>query len=287
MFQGKERQRVKGLIWPSKRLSTSASFRYQLHFQSVHLSKTHWQILYIFFSVQRALMNQLSGGEEEFNSKEAQLLVSILSVLSRHLNPSSQQVVLQNTHAFSVLAVRNLNVAFVVVFLCSLCKWSPGLWKFVRKPTLVSDSYPDTKMNHLLGAAETLSNHWNAALRQKCRKSFQEMWWSYKKIIAVFTMLHNFVSQPYFHWFLMKIFSLSEDISLTKGLLSLLFNLHVLYKSPVSLLWEMCQDIHSQLGDIDQVLWPQVFSKQQNEPILKIESTGGLYISHHGPQNQS
>ncbi len=116
MFQGKERQRVKGLIWPSKRLSTSASFRYQLHFQSVHLSKTHWQILYIFFSVQRALMNQLSGGEEEFNSKEAQLLVSILSVLSRHLNPSSQQVVLQNTHAFSVLAVRNLNVAFVFVF---------------------------------------------------------------------------------------------------------------------------------------------------------------------------
>lgn len=65
-------------------------------------------------------MNQLSGGEEEFNSKEAQLLVSILSVLSRHLNPSSQQVDLQNTHAFSVLAVRNLNVAFV--FLCSLCK---------------------------------------------------------------------------------------------------------------------------------------------------------------------
>lgn len=72
------------------------------------------------------------------------------------------------------------------------------------------------------------------------------------------------------NWFLMKIFSLSEDISLTKGLLSLLFNLHVLYKSPVSLLWEMCQDIHSQLGDIDQVLWPLIFSKQQNEPILKI-----------------
>lgn len=61
-------------------------------------------------------MNQLSGGEEEFNSKEAQLLVSILSVLSRHLNPSSQQVDLQNTHAFSVLAVRNLNVAFVFLF---------------------------------------------------------------------------------------------------------------------------------------------------------------------------
>uniref|UniRef100_A0A672P4A0 Fanconi anemia group I protein-like n=1 Tax=Sinocyclocheilus grahami TaxID=75366 RepID=A0A672P4A0_SINGR len=102
---------------------------------------------------QRALMNQLSGGEEEFNSKEAQLLVSILSVLSRHLNPSSQQFVQ------------------MITWTVKICK-------------------------------ET-----------------------------------NF-----------------EDISLTKGLLSLLFNLHVLYKSPVSLLWEMCQDIHSQLGDIDQVL---------------------------------
>uniref|UniRef100_A0A9J8AW20 FA complementation group I n=1 Tax=Cyprinus carpio carpio TaxID=630221 RepID=A0A9J8AW20_CYPCA len=100
---------------------------------------------------QRALMNQLSGGEEEFNSKEAQLLVSILSVLSRHLNPSSQQFVQ------------------MITWTVKICK-------------------------------ET-----------------------------------NF-----------------EDISLTKGLLSLLFNLHVLYKSPVSLLWEMCQDIHSQLGDIDQ-----------------------------------
>lgn len=64
-------------------------------------------------------------------------------------------------------------------------------------------------------------------------------------------MLLNFVTNPSF-----TLFSLSEDISLTKGLLSLLFNLHVLHKSPVSLLWEMCQDIHSQLGDIDQVLWP-------------------------------
>uniref|UniRef100_A0A8C8IAT9 FA complementation group I n=1 Tax=Oncorhynchus tshawytscha TaxID=74940 RepID=A0A8C8IAT9_ONCTS len=45
-----------------------------------------------------------------------------------------------------------------------------------------------------------------------------------------------------------------EDIAFSKGLLSLLFSLHVLYKSPVSLLWELCQDIHSQLGDIDQDL---------------------------------
>uniref|UniRef100_A0A673HZL0 Fanconi anemia group I protein-like n=1 Tax=Sinocyclocheilus rhinocerous TaxID=307959 RepID=A0A673HZL0_9TELE len=100
---------------------------------------------------QRALMNQLSGGEEGFNSKEAQLLVSILSILSRQHNPSSQQFVQ------------------MITWTVKICK-------------------------------ET-----------------------------------NF-----------------EDISLTKGLLSLLFNLHVLYKSPVSLLWEMCQDIHSQLGDIDQ-----------------------------------
>lgn len=44
-----------------------------------------------------------------------------------------------------------------------------------------------------------------------------------------------------------------EDVAFSKGLLSLLFSVHVLYKSPVSLLWELCQDIHSQLGDIDQV----------------------------------
>ncbi|KAK1887817.1 Fanconi anemia group I protein like [Dissostichus eleginoides] len=36
---------------------------------------------------QRALFTQLSGGEEEFNSKEAQMLVSILTVLSRQLKP--------------------------------------------------------------------------------------------------------------------------------------------------------------------------------------------------------
>ncbi|XP_058264608.1 Fanconi anemia group I protein isoform X2 [Hemibagrus wyckioides] len=100
---------------------------------------------------QRALFSQLSGGEEDFSSKEAQLLVSILSVLSRLLEPNSQQF-LQ-----------------MVTWTVKICK-------------------------------ET---------------SF-------------------------------------EDISFNKGLLSLLFSLHVLYKSPVSLLWELCQDIHSQLGDIDQ-----------------------------------
>uniref|UniRef100_A0A3B5B315 FA complementation group I n=1 Tax=Stegastes partitus TaxID=144197 RepID=A0A3B5B315_9TELE len=100
---------------------------------------------------QRALFTQLTGAEEEFNSKEAQLLVSILTVLSRQLKPSSQQFVQ------------------MITWTVKICK-------------------------------ET---------------SF-------------------------------------EDAAFSKGLLSLLFNLHVLYKSPVSLLLELCQDIHSQLGDIDQ-----------------------------------
>ncbi|KAM9375874.1 Fanconi anemia group I protein [Pholidichthys leucotaenia] len=100
---------------------------------------------------QRALLTQLSGAEEDFNSKEAQLLVSILTVLSRQLKPSSPQFVQ------------------MITWTVKICK-------------------------------ET---------------SF-------------------------------------EDSAFCKGLLSLLFSLHVLYKSPVGLLLELCQDIHSQLGDIDQ-----------------------------------
>ncbi|XP_072290472.1 Fanconi anemia group I protein isoform X2 [Eucyclogobius newberryi] len=100
---------------------------------------------------QRVLFAQLSGEQEEFNSKEAQLIVSILSVLSRQLKPSSQEFVQ------------------MITWTVKLCK-------------------------------ET---------------SF-------------------------------------EDSPFAKGLLSLLFSLHVLYKSPVSLLLELCQDVHSQLGDIDQ-----------------------------------
>lgn len=50
-----------------------------------------------------------------------------------------------------------------------------------------------------------------------------------------------------------KVFCFLEDGAFTKGMLSLLFTLHVLYKSPVSLLLELCQDIHSEMGDIDQV----------------------------------
>lgn len=36
--------------------------------------------------------------------------------------------------------------------------------------------------------------------------------------------------------------------------MNLLFSLHVLYKSPVTLLRDLSQDIHGHLGDIDQVL---------------------------------
>ncbi|KAL7401956.1 hypothetical protein ABVT39_007309 [Epinephelus coioides] len=125
---------------------------------------------------QRALFTQLSGSEDDFNSKEAQLLVSILSVLSRQLKPSSQQFVQ------------------MITWTVKICK-------------------------------ET---------------SF-------------------------------------EDSAFSKGLLSLLFNLHVLYKSPVSLLLELCQDIHSQLGDIDQDVEVE---KQSHFAIInmKTANTGALLV---------
>nr|XP_006139350.1 Fanconi anemia group I protein [Pelodiscus sinensis] len=43
-----------------------------------------------------------------------------------------------------------------------------------------------------------------------------------------------------------------EDAPCCRGLLTLLFSLHVLYKSPASLLRDLAQDIHAHLGDIDQ-----------------------------------
>lgn len=45
-----------------------------------------------FIRQQRVLFNQLGEDGDEFNSKEAQLLVSILGVLSQQLDPSSDQV---------------------------------------------------------------------------------------------------------------------------------------------------------------------------------------------------
>ncbi|KAK6475043.1 Fanconi anemia group I protein-like isoform X1 [Huso huso] len=100
---------------------------------------------------QRSLLNQLSGGEDDFNSKEAQIVVNILSVLSRQLEPSSPQFV-------------------------EMLSWTVKICKESRL----------------------------------------------------------------------------EDPQFCKGLMSLLFSLHVLYKSPVSVLRELTQDIHSHLGDIDQ-----------------------------------
>uniref|UniRef100_A0A673WBZ4 FA complementation group I n=1 Tax=Salmo trutta TaxID=8032 RepID=A0A673WBZ4_SALTR len=122
-----------------------------------------------------ALFTQLSGGEEDFNSKEAQLLVNILSVLSRQLEPSSQQFVQ------------------MITWTVKICK-------------------------------ET---------------SF-------------------------------------EDVAFSKGLLSLLFSVHVLYKSPVSLLWELCQDIHSQLGDIDQDLEVE---KQSHFAIVNMKTAAPTTVS--------
>ncbi|XP_018620611.2 Fanconi anemia group I protein isoform X2 [Scleropages formosus] len=100
---------------------------------------------------QRALVGLLSGEEEDFNSKEAQLLLSILGVLSRQLEPSSSQF------------------EQMITWTVKICKES----------------------------------------------SF-------------------------------------EDVPFCRGMLSLMFSLHALYKSPVTVLWELSQDIHSQLGDIDQ-----------------------------------
>ncbi|NXD61524.1 FANCI protein, partial [Eolophus roseicapillus] len=100
---------------------------------------------------QRSLVNQFSSAEDDFNSKETQSLITVLSTLSKLLDPTSQQF---------------LQFLTWTVKVC--------------------------KENAL------------------------------------------------------------EDISCCKGLLSLLFSLHVQYKSPVGLLRELAQDIHACLGDIDQ-----------------------------------
>ncbi|NWY40897.1 FANCI protein, partial [Sylvia atricapilla] len=100
---------------------------------------------------QRSLVNQLSSAEDDFNPKETQSLITVISTLSKLLDPASQQF---------------LQFLTWTVKVC--------------------------KENAL------------------------------------------------------------EDISCCKGLLSLLFSVHVLYKSPVSLLRELAQDIHACLGDIDQ-----------------------------------
>lgn len=43
---------------------------------------------------QRSLVNQLSSAEDDFNTKETQSLITVLSTLSKLLDPASQQVLL-------------------------------------------------------------------------------------------------------------------------------------------------------------------------------------------------
>ncbi|XP_062944841.1 Fanconi anemia group I protein isoform X1 [Cynocephalus volans] len=100
---------------------------------------------------QRSLLNLLSIQEDDFNSKEALLLVTVLSSLSKLLEPSSPQFV-------------------------QMLSWTSKI----------------------------------------CKENSQ------------------------------------EDASFCKSLMNLLFSLHVLCKSPVTLLRDLSQDIHGQLGDIDQ-----------------------------------
>ncbi|CAO2614145.1 Fanconi anemia group I protein homolog [Lemmus lemmus] len=100
---------------------------------------------------QRSLLNLLNSEEEDFNSKEASLLIAILSTLSRLLEPSSPQFM-------------------------QMLSWTSKICKEYSR----------------------------------------------------------------------------EDTSFCKSLMSLFFSLHVLHKSPVTLLRDLSQDIHGQLGDIDQ-----------------------------------
>lgn len=53
---------------------------------------------------QRSLVNQFSSAEDDFNSKETQSLITVLSTLSKHLDPASQQV-LHNLHGLAGMGV--------------------------------------------------------------------------------------------------------------------------------------------------------------------------------------
>ncbi|XP_054569236.1 Fanconi anemia group I protein [Eptesicus fuscus] len=100
---------------------------------------------------QRSLLNLLSSQEEEFNSKEALLLVGVLASLARLLEPTSPQFV-------------------------QMLSWTSKI----------------------------------------CKENSR------------------------------------EDALFCKGVMNLLFSLHVAHKSPVALLRDLSQDIHGHLGDIDE-----------------------------------
>lgn len=90
----------------------------------------------IFCSLhQRVLFNQLSDDGDEFNSKEAQLLVSILGVLSQQLDPSSDQVpALYHQPNRTTSIIRTL----IILFFFSIKTWLKTLEMSVRRPAWVS-----------------------------------------------------------------------------------------------------------------------------------------------------
>ena len=58
---------------------------------------------------QRSLVNQFSSDEDDFNSKETQSLITVLSTLSKLLDPASQQVV-HNLHGVAGMGVVAISV---------------------------------------------------------------------------------------------------------------------------------------------------------------------------------
>lgn len=54
-------------------------------------------------------MNQLSSAEDDFNAKETQSLITVLSTLSKLLDPSSQQVLL-SLHVLAGMALMAIGV---------------------------------------------------------------------------------------------------------------------------------------------------------------------------------
>ena len=60
--------------------------------------------------------------------------------------------------------------------------------------------------------------------------------------------------------FILSMFCIPDDPSVVRSLLSLLFRLTVQEKSVLVLLNELCRDVHTQLGDIDQVTVQGLFT---------------------------
>ena len=65
---------------------------------------------------------------------------------------------------------------------------------------------------------------------------------------------------PGMHSCYLSVFRIADDPSVVRSLLSLLFRLTVQEKSVLVLLNELCRDVHTQLGDIDQVTVQGLFT---------------------------